>query len=534
MAENTSEVVPLSRFRAALARARKGHRADALLADPAASQLVPQLPVQELYYAITEVGLADARELYALCTPEQIQGFIDLDCWSRDHIDEHRMHEWIDALVDAGAERVRQVLGELDPELVSLYLLRYTRVYDLTLGDPIPDEPEGQFFPTPDSFFLIDVLPGGELGKSVARMIDLLYRADLDFARTLLVSTRPQLASDLEETAYRFRSGRMADLGHVDFYEALEAFRFLDPASVRIDEGKPDPAPPLDQRTPADLPPQLATALPPEGLFTRALQEISDPAELERLQSALLMLLNQVLSADRTEPGDVAAAQTALRRTAGYLGLGLDYLAKGEAARAAVVLGQVSLSRVHRVGFSLTLQLQRLAATLLARGFVRLTPEAPLLYDGPWAEAITQLSTPRPAIFALREVAVTAARLDEAARIGPLVSLLAGATPDEIADIAGKATQGLEQVRFGTIVRTLAAQALLGRPGRLSPLHPRELRQLARFIADGALTAEARRTVDEVFASRLGAVTPPAGFAEWMDLWLRDPSDVLVRFSWLR
>ncbi len=103
MADNVSDVVPLSRFRAALARARKGHRADQLLADPAAAQLVPQMPVQELYYAINEVGLADARELYALCTPEQIQGFIDLDCWSRDHIDEHRMHEWIDALVDAGA-----------------------------------------------------------------------------------------------------------------------------------------------------------------------------------------------------------------------------------------------------------------------------------------------------------------------------------------------------------------------------------------------------------------------------------------------
>ncbi len=66
--------------------------------------------------------------------------------------------------MDAGAERVHQVVRELDPELVSLYLLRYTRIYDLTLEDPVPDDPEGQFFPTPDGFFVIDVLPGGELG----------------------------------------------------------------------------------------------------------------------------------------------------------------------------------------------------------------------------------------------------------------------------------------------------------------------------------------------------------------------------------
>jgi hypothetical protein len=439
---------------------------------------------------------------------------------------------------------VRQVLGELDPELVSLYLLRYTRIYDLTLDDALPEDPEGQFFPTPDSFFVIDILPGGELGKSVARMIDLLYRADLEFARKLIVSTRPQVASDLEETAYRFRSGRMADLGHVDYYEALEAFRYLEPASVRVDEGTPDPPPPANDRPVSDLPPQLATALPADGLFTRAMQEIQAPAELERLQSALLLLLNQVLSADRIEPADVAGAQAALGRTAGYLGLGLDYLAKssrpspspdgawkGESdpVRAAVVLGRLPLSRIHRVGFSLTLQLQRLAATLLARGFVRLGKDGPLLFDGPWADAIASLSTPRPLVSSLREVSQIAARLDEAARIGPLVSLLAARTPDQIAELAGRATQDLEQIRFGTIVRTLAAQALLGQDGPLEALHPRDLRKLA------PLDDQTRRAIDESFRRRLGAVAPPEHLGEWMDLWMGNfPSDLLVRFSWLR
>ena len=67
-------VIPLSRWRAALARARKGRRADALLAEPDAAQLVPQVPVQDLYYAIQEVGLADAHELVSLATPEQADG----------------------------------------------------------------------------------------------------------------------------------------------------------------------------------------------------------------------------------------------------------------------------------------------------------------------------------------------------------------------------------------------------------------------------------------------------------------------------
>src|SRR5690349_4650161 len=95
-------IIPLSRWRAALARARRSRRADALLSEPDAAQLVPRLPVQELYYAIKEVGLADAQELVALASPEQVRGFLDLDVWQRDQLDVERMNEWLEALVEAG------------------------------------------------------------------------------------------------------------------------------------------------------------------------------------------------------------------------------------------------------------------------------------------------------------------------------------------------------------------------------------------------------------------------------------------------
>ena len=49
---NGDEIIPLSKWRAALARARRGNKADAILSEPDAAKLVPTLPVQELYYAI--------------------------------------------------------------------------------------------------------------------------------------------------------------------------------------------------------------------------------------------------------------------------------------------------------------------------------------------------------------------------------------------------------------------------------------------------------------------------------------------------
>src|SRR6478735_4842743 len=116
------DIIPLSRWRAALARARRGRKADAILSEPDAEKLVPTLPVQELYYAIKEVGLADAGDLVALATPAQIQGFVDLDVWERDHLDVPRLNAWIESLTEAGYEKLGQVIEELDPETVALWV----------------------------------------------------------------------------------------------------------------------------------------------------------------------------------------------------------------------------------------------------------------------------------------------------------------------------------------------------------------------------------------------------------------------------
>src|SRR5207244_1676699 len=100
-------------------------------------------------------------------------------------------------------------------------------VYDLSLDEAPPEEPEGHLYPTPDRFFLLDVLGDGETQKSVERLIDWLYRADLELARRVVMSAKWEQPTDLEEWSYRWRQGRMADLGFVDYYEALGIYRYL-------------------------------------------------------------------------------------------------------------------------------------------------------------------------------------------------------------------------------------------------------------------------------------------------------------------
>jgi uncharacterized protein DUF6178 len=387
MAGSEDDIIPLSRWRAALARARRGRKADAILSEPDAAKLVPQLPVQELYYAIKEVGLADAEDLVALATPEQVQGFVDLDVWERDHIDEQRIGAWMETIADAGYDKLGQVAEKMDAEVIALWLQRQAIVYDITIETP-PDEPQGHYYPTPDRFYLLDILVGGEEGKALERLIDWLYRYDLDLARRIVMSAKWELASDLEEHAFRWRQGRMADLGYVDFYEALSIYQYLDPTTVKIDEKSFVPPPP---DTPTELPAVLAGSLDEAGFFGKALATLPSDADVEKLHAALVLLINKAMAADLVDPGDFELGKEALARAVAYVGLGLEYLGRGDATRGGQALLSVALERIFRLGFSLTLQVKTLAETLVKEGGVN-----PIELETPWDDVMRALRQRRP------------------------------------------------------------------------------------------------------------------------------------------
>jgi hypothetical protein len=180
----------------------------------------------------------------------------------------------------------------------------------------------------------------------------------------------------------------MADLGYVDFYEALSIYQYLDPATVRIDERSVVAPPP---ETPTELPAVLAGAVDEAGFFARALGTIAATADVERLQAALVLLLNKAMAADLVEPGDTEAGRRTLVRVVAYLGIGLEYLGRGDTARAGQALATVALERVFRVGVSLTLQLKALGDTLVKQGGVN-----PITLDSPWDDVLRALRQRRP------------------------------------------------------------------------------------------------------------------------------------------
>jgi hypothetical protein len=519
-------VVELSRFRADLSRGRRVRRADALLSAPDPRQAIRALPGDEFYYVLHELGFPDATDIMVHGTPEQVQAALDFALWDRDQLDLAATESWMEAMVSAPLTTVAAWARGLDIELLALLLRKHARVYDLSLEEP-PEEPEGMFWPSPDRLFVLDLLGSEDQHRVTLRLLEALYRSDNNWTRRVLVGTRGDLDSELEEHAFRWRSGRMADLGFPDYYEALEVYRELDPASVRLGE-QPNPRvlPLSDQSDPSYLrmPTALAERLAEGSPFARAVAGVSDRQELANLQASLVALANRVLAADRIAPGDDATAGEALARMSATLDLGVEFLARGSADQAVQAVRTVPLQRLFQLGVSLVGKVRLLAVALLKRTpYARLKPPVQVFEEEDF-QVLDACSRGRPlfprrlelppaagerpfASLADLQVASTAL-----ARAGAALTLLYGLgwRPEQLEPPAAEllGVGDVAQVDAGILARTTLARRLLDLPASGGALNDLERRKLEEYLKPARDDAERRQLLLERSSALLLAVWP--------------------------
>ncbi len=517
---------PLDRIRAQLAGPRGYRRIDALLSSDDAEGAVAALSPGEVFELVHEVGFEDAADLIHLATPAQIQGCFDLDGWAKDQLDVAPLRPWLLALLDAGFEKFGQVWGELDAELRALILQRQVKIYDVSLEEAPAEDNEAPIFPTPDRFFLLELLGDDDSQRLVMRVVEDLYRADADLARHTIMAARSEPPAELEENSYRWRSGRLADLGYVDFYDALDLFRPLDPAQVQIGEGSQDHVLGEDTR----LPVAVAEQVIGRSFLARALAAIADPAEAERLEAGLMVLVNKVLAAGRAKPGQPEVVRRGALYATATLSLGLETIARGDVDRATHALGSIALERLFRVGYTVTQKLARLAVALAPRSVTA---------GSPVKELVAALCSPRP-LFACAadDPPATGVRPFEAVadlrRAGELltgltvrIALVEGLGVDVLA--AGQAPE--PRPSLDDHIRTALARAVVGGELRGEALSQPELTMLRdRGMVDGRIIPAARAAGHAAIGGRLGAAQLSASgpiLAGLVDGWLDDLEAIL-------
>jgi uncharacterized protein DUF6178 len=521
----------LTRLRAHLAAPRGARKIDALLSADNAEAAVAALAPNEIFELVHEVGFEDASDLIALATPEQIQGCLDLDGWTKDQLEIAPLKPWLDALLEVGFEKVGQVWGKLDAELRALILQRQVKVYDVSLEEEPPEvpetEPEPPLMPTPDRFFILELPADDDGQRLIMRLVEDLYRADPDLARHTIMAARSEPPAELEEMSYRWRSGRLADLGYVDFYDALDLFRPLDADSVKIGEDSQDRIVAEDV-TPLAL--VIAEEVVGRNFLARTLAAIDDTAEAQRLESALTVLVNRVLAAGRAKPGQAEVVRRGALYASATLSLGLETIARGDLARARQALATIALGRLFRVGYTVTHKLARLAQALAPRSVTA---------GSPARELVAALCSPRP-LFPRAADEPPAAGLrpfESQADLRRAGELLTGLT----VRIALVESLGVDVVAMGQApeprpslddhIRTAIAHAVIGDGFAGDALSQAQLTILRdTFMANGALVPAARTAARAAVERRLGAAQLSASGAllgRLVDAWLDEIEAIL-------
>jgi len=387
MAKQTKALAPaeLRDARAALAAARGRKRLDVILdaSDPQA--LVRALPADELYFTISDIGLGDAAVIVQLASAGQFKTFLDLDAWSREGFEPRKTLPWLRAaragaqLEPKAAARWERKLASLDREVLYLVLRATLRVHDLE-QDPDPELTSDRFMRTPEGSYLVEFVVDDAEYMAVRGVLDDLYAEDPFAAARLLSSIRWELPSELEETALRWRTGRLADLGYPSLEEALSWF------------ARP-PRTPAETPGPSARPPGFFLAtLATTSLLDRAFAAL-EPEERDAVERQIVSAANAVIVADAVDPADLDAVRAAFEAARAYLELGLEKLGGADERRALEELAATPVKRIFQEGFGRVLELRWRAERILAAagGAER--------FRSPLAEMLAALARRRPRYF---------------------------------------------------------------------------------------------------------------------------------------
>ncbi len=349
--QSLSRPVQLERLR----RMDPQQKMELLLDSDQGADLMTALPAQEVYQMVKALDPEQCSDLLGLVSPAQWTAFFDFECWSGDQIDPVRARTWITLLLKGEDLQVVEKLQQVNFELLVLILKKETAV--LVGPEMIDDEEVRAEAQQRDGGYHIEYHDdaGAQLYGALFKR---LFEVVPEFFRYLLDAVCAEGESLIEESVYQQRTGRLQDLGFPDPFEARLVYAWLDPDSFRADDEQKLAMGLAD----GSLAPGFALALfQPEGLLGEILAAGVD----ETTAWELTCLINKVTMADGVDVGDLDQVQACIRKIYGLLEIGLESLAGTDVSKASGLFKTVYCEHLFRLGFSLTLRLQRRAKALV-------------------------------------------------------------------------------------------------------------------------------------------------------------------------
>ncbi|NPA40320.1 MAG: hypothetical protein GXO57_07760 [Thermodesulfobacteria bacterium] len=331
-----------------------------ILASPYPEGLVKNLPPQELFLTLKASSLDVAVELISYAKPSQLQFFFDIDTWYKDRIKADRVASWIILLFQAGEDKVLEWLRVVDWDYLIAIFQRFVKVYkkpdELELAEALDFLPDY----TLDDFYFIEFKVEA-LEFYFRRMIEILREEMPETYFALMESIIWEIPLEVEERAYRWRNGRLADEGIPEYFEALDIYTPLHPKSLRKIDTK---FLPLE----GEVQPSINIMLygDTEELFiSRVISEIRDKYQISRIKKELAWISNKVIIVDNVVIDEIEQVKRSLEKVWGSLNIGIQYLSMNNLEVGKKFLENHFLEDIFRVAQTVLRDLRRFALSIV-------------------------------------------------------------------------------------------------------------------------------------------------------------------------
>lgn len=374
-----------------------------ILASKDAAALVQKMPEEELWLLIKKAGERESLPLLAMATAEQTQFILDIESWKKDRINEDNLLEWLRLLKECGTKKVLQWAHETDADSVVLTFKQFLCIdkRQTSEDDPLERNWPSQFPPaTMDGMYYYQALsqPADDIVRPI---FELIAQDNHDYFMRLCDAMISDLRTNLEESAYSWRTKRLCDKGFVPLEEALSVYSFLNVSQIaslpkrmrgRSDEALKAPVYPL--------------ALGGESypILMLAFSGLKDIELKEDVMFEIAAAANKVLIADG-RPINPDTLEASLKKVMGFVNIGLERMSGADTNKARDVLKERYIKNLFQVGYSTVAHLRQTARKFMNHGWPASVDRNLALLDEPAASMIhgALLKIPRYASFEVPE-----------------------------------------------------------------------------------------------------------------------------------
>jgi len=495
-------------------------RQELLLLIPEGEKLCRELPNEEFFYTLKEIGEEDSELLLTYGSNEQIQFVLDMELWQKDLIEPERIYKWFPLVTKDNMEKSVRFFREGDAKFLLSIFYYLIRVKTLP-EDMDPLESDLPPF-TLDGVYHIEFICPPSCEALVMQNLKTMLNSDKELYYFIMESMPFQLESDLVETSYQDKVRRLEYDGIPVFEDALSIYAPLDINEINEWEKKEPTAAPS---------PSYPMSIEKEDCLFRKAFNITQVSTQDRMQLELAVVGNKLMVADSLDPADLTNLSKTFKKALNIINIALQILSGNSLKKAEQVLESgVPIQYLFQLGNVRIVELRNKVSRIYPskeRGFYI------SLLGYPCKDIIENLFLPYPLFSPLlenkklnfprnfrdvKDISETDERITYAASITYLFDKALPLTQKQVENIATKSMipEDIADMDYSSLLMTLLGNILLYKKEAFTPIKQSELSGLFEIMREN------KKVCDDFTAFIFSRFSIPSKYVNCIEEFVKD------------